>query len=86
MKARSYTIPLPGMVELAPGVWRCPGGGAGAAFVGSARSAKFHRPTCWHARQIIPENRICFLDWRATREYGYVPCSKCKPLQEPPAG
>lgn len=77
-----YNLPLPGMEELAPGVWRYCGEEEEAPFAGSIRSDKVHRPDCWHARQILPINRVCFRDREAAVNYGYSPCSKCKPLEE----
>ncbi len=70
------TIPGP---ELAPGVWDCPDATAGAAYVGSAKSDKFHFPGCRHARQIAPHNRICFVSRAAAVNYGYQPCGGCNP-------
>ena len=78
---KSFTPPLTGFEELAPGVWLCPGSRAGAALVGNRRSGIFHKLTCWHGRQIRPDNQLCFLDWLAAEQYGYAPCSKCKPLE-----
>ncbi len=77
-----YNLPLPGMEELAPGVWRYSGDERGVSFAGSIHSTKFHRLVCWHAHQILPVNRVCFRDRRAAVDYGYQGCSKCKPLAE----
>lgn len=79
-----YNLPLPGMKELAPGVWRYSGDEQEVAFAGSIRSDKFHRPVCWHAHQILPANRVCFRDRKAAVSYGYEPCTKCKPALERP--
>ena len=64
---------------LAEGVWRCPGGIEGAAYVGSAQSNKFHNPHCQWAEKIKSENRLCFASREAALAYGYVPCKVCKP-------
>lgn len=79
-----YNLPLPGLEELAPGVWRYPGDTERTAYLGSIRSSKFHRPTCWHGQRILPSNQICFQDGEAAVNYGYAPCEKCKPLQDSP--
>ncbi len=76
-----YTPPLTGLEELAPGVWLCPGGRAGAAFVGSRQSARFHALACWFGRQIRPQNQVCFSDADAALAFGYAPCSRCRPLE-----
>ncbi len=70
------TVPGP---ELAPGVWACPDATAGAVYVGSAKSDKFHFPGCRHARQIAQHNRICFISRAAAVNYGYQPCGGCNP-------
>ena len=78
-----YNPPLPGLEELAPGVWLYPGDMEGAAYVGSIKSNRFHRSTCWYGGRVLPANRICFQSGPAAASYGYGPCSKCKPLEEP---
>ncbi len=80
---KPFTPPLLGLEELAPGVGLCPASRVGAALVGNRRSRMFHKLTCWHGRQIRPDNQVCFLDWQAAADYYYVPCSKCKPLEGP---
>jgi len=60
-------------------VWPCPQSTAGAAFVGSNQSDKYHYPTCRWAKKILPENRLCFASAEAARAAGYVPCGVCKP-------
>ena len=42
----------PGSEVLADGVWRCPGSTAGAAYVGSGKSDKFHYPSSSWAEKI----------------------------------
>jgi hypothetical protein len=69
----------PGSEILADGVWRCPNSTAGAAYVGSDQSDKFHYLTCRWAQKIKDENRICFASRSAAVAYGYVPCGTCKP-------
>ncbi len=69
----------PGSEILADGVWRCPNTTTGAAYVGSAKSNKFHSLSCRWAKRIKDENRICFASREAAIKYGYVPCEVCKP-------
>lgn len=76
-----YNLPLPGLEELAPGVWRYPGDTERINYLGSIRSDKFHRPACWHASRILPTNQVCFRDGAAADSYNYSPCSKCKPTE-----
>jgi len=71
--------PPPGSEILADGVWRCPSSTAGAAYVGSAQSDKFHYLSCRWAGKIKDENRICFASKSAAVAYGYVACGVCKP-------
>jgi len=77
---RSFNPPLPGLAELAPGVWRCPGSAEGATYAGSIKSDKFHKLACRHAQRLLPANRICFQDRGAAVSYGYRPCGACKPI------
>lgn len=69
----------PGSEVLADGVWRCPNSTAGAAYVGSYKSDKFHDPNCRWAKKIKDENRVCFAGRSAAIAYGYVACGTCKP-------
>lgn len=69
----------PGSKVLADGVWRCPNSTAGAAYVGSYKSDKFHYPNCRWAKKIKDENRVCFASRSAAIAYGYVACGTCKP-------
>lgn len=64
---------------IAAGVWNCPGSTAGAAYVGSRKSDKFHSPSCYHVDKILPENRICFESRATAVNYGYGPCGTCRP-------
>ena len=68
-----------GSKVLADGVWRCPNSTAGAAYVGSYKSDKFHYPNCRWAEKIKDENRVCFASRSAAIAYGYVACGTCKP-------
>jgi hypothetical protein len=64
---------------VADGVWRCPGSTEGAAYVGSAKSDKFHYIDCQWAQRINDENRLCFVDRSAALAYAYVACRVCNP-------
>lgn len=46
-------------------------------YVGSINSDKYHCPTCHHAGNILPENRICFSSKEEAEAEGYVPCKVC---------
>ena len=72
-------IPTPQHDYIAPGVWFCPYSFAGAAYVGSITSDKFHYPGCYHVKNIAVANLICFQDRASATNYGYVPCGSCKP-------
>jgi methylphosphotriester-DNA--protein-cysteine methyltransferase len=74
-----YNPPLPGLVELAPGVWRLQDSDRQPAFLGSAHSRRFHLPSCGHAARIRPGNRLGFATPAAAAAYGYRPCLLCKP-------
>jgi micrococcal nuclease len=76
-----YNPPLPGMVELAPGVWRLRDSGRRPLFVGSARSRRFHTLACGHGARIRPANRLGFASHAAAASYGYRPCLLCKPVE-----
>jgi hypothetical protein len=51
-------------------------------YVGSAKSNKYHYPTCQWARKIKPENLVTFKAAKEAVEAGYVPCTLCKPPTE----
>ncbi len=52
--------------------------GAGL-FVGSAKSNKYHYPSCEWAKRIKPRNEVWFSSAEAAQAQGYVPCRVCKP-------
>jgi hypothetical protein len=76
-----YNPPLPGMIELAPGVWRLQDSDRRPAFIGSAHSRRFHTSACGHGARIRPANRLGFESAVAASTYGYRPCLLCKPDQ-----
>lgn len=47
------------------------------AFVGSKNSDKYHLPTCRWAKQIKPENLICFSSAEDAAAKGYQPDKNC---------
>jgi competence protein ComEC len=47
------------------------------AFVGSAKSNKYHHPSCQWAEKIKPSNEIWFTGSADARMHGYVPCGVC---------
>lgn len=47
------------------------------AFVGSKNSNKYHLPSCRWAKQIKPENIVCFKDENEAKSKGYLPDSNC---------
>ena len=49
------------------------------AYVGSARSNKYHYPTCVWARKIKPSNLVGFSSPEEAQRSGYVPCKVCRP-------
>ena len=49
------------------------------AYIGNARSNKFHRPDCRWAKKIAPANRVSFKSRQEAIDRGYVPCKVCKP-------
>ena len=63
---------------LAVGVWEC-SKSVNADYLGAKESTKFHRCVCQHARQISPENSICFESREAAIDYGREPCGMCRP-------
>ena len=49
------------------------------AFIGNARSHKFHRPGCRWAKNISHANRVCFKSRQDAIDQGYTPCKVCRP-------
>lgn len=47
------------------------------AYVGSKNSNKYHLPTCRWAKQIKPENRVCFSSEDEAKSRGYLPDKNC---------
>ncbi len=47
------------------------------AFVGSKNSNKYHLPTCRYAKNINPENRVCFSSQDEAKSKGYLPDKNC---------
>jgi len=52
---------------------------ANAQFVGSAKSDKYHKESCQHAKKILDEHRVEFATVEEAKEAGYVACRVCKP-------
>lgn len=48
-------------------------------FVGSAKSNKYHYPSCQWAQKISPSNEVWFSGSQDARNQGYVPCKVCSP-------
>jgi len=48
-------------------------------YVGSAKSNKYHYPTCQWARKIKPANLVTFKTTGEALGAGYIPCKVCKP-------
>ena len=46
-------------------------------FVGSKNSNKYHLPTCRWAKQIKPENLVCFKTLEEAIQKGYLPDKNC---------
>lgn len=49
------------------------------AYVGSAKSDKYHYLSCGSAKNILPENLVEFTSKEDAENHGYVPCGRCKP-------
>lgn len=49
------------------------------SYVGSARSNKYHYPTCVWAGKIKSSNLVSFSSPEHAQRSGYVPCKVCKP-------
>ncbi|MFA6159911.1 MAG: hypothetical protein WC678_02355 [Parcubacteria group bacterium] len=47
------------------------------AFVGSKNSNKYHLPTCRYAKNINPENRVCFSSKIEAESRGYLADKNC---------
>ncbi|OGI29505.1 MAG: hypothetical protein A2288_01305 [Candidatus Moranbacteria bacterium RIFOXYA12_FULL_44_15] len=54
-----------------------PDGRQDCAFIGSKNSNKYHLPTCRYAKNINPENRICFSSQDDAKAKGYLPDKNC---------
>ncbi len=52
---------------------------SGGPFVGSAKSDKYHYPSCSAAKRIKPGNLVTFSSSADARASGYVPCGICHP-------
>lgn len=48
-------------------------------YVGSAKSDKYHYPTCKWAKKIKPENLMTFKSAKEALARGYKPCKVCEP-------
>ncbi len=48
-------------------------------FVGSKGSDKYHLPDCGIAKNIKPENKVCFATQEEAKKANYTPCGVCKP-------
>ena len=48
-------------------------------YVGSAKSNKYHYPTCEWALKIHPDNLLTFKSVKEALDMGYVPCKVCRP-------
>lgn len=46
-------------------------------FVGSKNSNKYHLPTCRFAKNIKPENKVCFKSAEDAQQKGYQPDKTC---------
>ena len=55
-----------------------------AEFVGSAKSNKYHYPSCVWAKKISPKNLVQFSSAKDAQQKGYRPCKVCKPPEPPP--
>ena len=48
-------------------------------YYGSAKSNKYHLPSCPWAQKISSDNRVVFKTKDEAAAKGYVPCKVCKP-------
>ncbi|NPV51931.1 MAG: MBL fold metallo-hydrolase [Firmicutes bacterium] len=76
----------PPSLSTEPGAGASPGPGAQppapalvARYVASAKSTKFHYPSCKYAKAIKPENLVTFRSREEAIAAGYTPCGFCKP-------
>jgi len=53
--------------------------GADYKYVGSAKSNKYHYPTCKWALKIKSENLVTFKSAKEALARGYKPCKVCEP-------
>lgn len=64
------------------GIWAQWNDDAGATYVGSQRSRRFHRAACGFGKRIGPQNRRIFKTrWDAFWQ-GFAPCRQCMPARE----
>ncbi|MFA4817404.1 MAG: Ada metal-binding domain-containing protein [Parcubacteria group bacterium] len=67
--------PIPAVSAAAPQT--VPDGRQACAFVGSKNSNKYHLPTCSYAKNIKPENIVCFKSAEDAAARGYQPDKSC---------
>ncbi len=48
-------------------------------YVGSAKSNKYHYPSCEWALKIHPDNLVTFKSAKGALNAGYIPCKVCRP-------
>ena len=48
-------------------------------YVGSAKSNKYHYPSCEWALKIHPDNLVTFMSAKEALNAGYIPCKVCRP-------
>jgi hypothetical protein len=60
-------------------LWAFVAAAAEVEYWGSAKSDKYHFPSCQWARKIHAENLIRWSTPEAARVAGYVPCKVCRP-------
>ena len=48
-------------------------------YVGSAKSNKYHYPSCEWALKIHPANLVTFKSAKEALNAGYIPCKVCRP-------
>ena len=48
-------------------------------YVGSAKSNKYHHPSCEWALKIHPENLVTLKSAKEALGAGYIPCKVCRP-------
>lgn len=52
---------------------------ANAAYIGNAKTIKFHREDCRWAKKMKEENKVYFETREGAVEMGYIPCGSCNP-------